>query len=60
MTIEIEGLREMLFAQMLVAPLPAYSGNTVILRGCNLPTEAARPLALDHHEAVFKTIQPRH
>jgi hypothetical protein len=34
MTIEIDGLREALFAQMRLPPLPEYSGNTVILRSC--------------------------
>jgi hypothetical protein len=54
MTTEIEGLREALFAQMWIAPLPGYSGDTLVLRGCKMPAEAARPLAVDHHETIFK------
>jgi hypothetical protein len=39
MTIEIDGLREALFAQMRLPPLPEYSGNTVILRACKTLAE---------------------
>jgi len=60
MTIEIEGLREALFAQMLLAPLPPYTGDTVILRGCKTIADAPRRLGVDRHEPVFKIIQARH
>jgi hypothetical protein len=38
MTTESDALREALFAQMSAPPLPEYSGEAVILRGCKMPT----------------------
>jgi hypothetical protein len=49
MKMETDGLREALFAQMRVPPLPEYSGDTVILRAYKMPTEvsASRPTIAD-------------
>src|SRR5712672_1036662 len=38
MTTESNALREALFAQMSAPPLPEYSGHTVILRACKMPS----------------------
>jgi hypothetical protein len=56
MTIEIDGLREALFAQMRLPPLPEYSGNTVILRACKTLAEAPASPTVGRHEPDFKTI----
>jgi hypothetical protein len=45
MTTESDALREALFAQMRVPPLPEYSGDAVILRACKMPT----PNSVAHH-----------
>ena len=56
MTIEIDGLREALFAQMRLPPLPEYSGNTVILRACKSLAETRASPTVGQHEPDFKTI----
>jgi hypothetical protein len=46
MTTEMDGLREALFAQMRLPPLPEYSGDTVILRASSgVPGFSLRVLA---------------
>jgi hypothetical protein len=47
MTTEMDGLREALFAQMRLPPLPEYSGDAVILRASNvrMPGPSVRVLA---------------
>ena len=45
MATESDALREALFAQMRVPPLPEYSGDAVILRACKMPT----PNSVAHH-----------
>ena len=45
MTSESDALREALFAQMRVPPLPEYSGDVVILRACKMPN----PNSVVHH-----------
>jgi hypothetical protein len=56
MTIETDGLREALFAQMRLPPLPEYSGDTVILRSFQVLAETQASLTGAQHEPIFKTI----
>ena len=56
MTTEIDGLREALFAQMKLPPLPEYSGNAVILRAFKMIAETQTSLPVGKHESDFKAI----
>ena len=54
MASEMDSLRESLFAQMRLPPLPQYSGNTVILRSCQTLSEPY--LTVGQHEFDFKAV----
>jgi hypothetical protein len=56
MTIEIDGLREALFAQMKALPLPEYSGNTIILRARTMLAENP-PRPTDNK--IIASLRPR-
>ena len=56
MTIEVDGLREALFAQMRLPPLPEYSGNTVILRASETLAATQTYATVGQNEPDFKTV----
>jgi hypothetical protein len=56
MTIEVDGLREALFGQMRLLPLPEYSGNKVVLRASEILPATQTYATVRQHEPDFKTV----